>query len=62
VFDLGFFRVEKDYPTEQKSSLPLKKEKDRELTVLQKEYSRNHSKRRIAIEHVICRVKKYRII
>jgi hypothetical protein len=36
MFDLGFFEVEKDYPTEQKSSLPFKKEKHCELTVQQK--------------------------
>ncbi|WP_458747601.1 transposase family protein [Candidatus Nitrosocosmicus sp. T] len=40
-----------------KSSLPFKKEKDCELTVQQKEYNKEHSKRRIAIEHVICRIK-----
>ena len=62
MFDLGFSGVEKDYPTEQKSSFPFKKEKDCELAVQQKEYNKNHSKRRIAIEHAICRVKKYRII
>lgn len=61
MFDLGFLGVEKDYP-EQKSSLPIKKDKDYELTVRQKEYNREHSKRRIAIEHVICRIKKYRIM
>lgn len=61
MFDLGFLGVETDYP-EQKSSLPFKKEKDCELTVQQKEYNREHSRRRIAIEHVICRIKKYRII
>ena len=61
MFDLGFLGVKDDYP-EQKSSLPFKKEKDCELTVQQKEYNREHSRRRIAIEHVICRIKKYRIM
>jgi len=37
MFDLGFLGVEKDYP-EQKSSLPIKKEKDCELTTDEKEY------------------------
>jgi DDE superfamily endonuclease len=60
MFDLGFLGVKDDYP-EQKSSLPFKKEKDYELTVQQKEY-REHSRRRIVIEHVICRIKKYRIM
>jgi hypothetical protein len=50
MYDLGFLGVEKDFP-EQKSSLPIKKEKDHELTELQKEYNRNHSAKRIVIEH-----------
>lgn len=61
MFDLGFLGVEKDFP-EQKSSLPIKKEKDYELTVQQKEYNRNHSAKRIVIEHAICRLKKYKIM
>ena len=61
MFDLGFWGVEKDYP-EQLSSLPIKKEKDHELTDVQKEYNRNHSAKRIIIEHVICKLKKYRIM
>ena len=61
MFDLGFLGVEEDFP-QQLSSLPFKKEKDCELTVQQKEYNREHSRRRIAIEHVICRIKKYRIM
>jgi hypothetical protein len=61
MLDLGFLGVEKDFP-EQLSSLPIKKEKDHELTLVQKEYNRNHSARRIVIEHAICRIKKYRIM
>ena len=62
MFDLGFLGVEKDYP-KQKSSLPIKKEKGcYELTAQEKEYNRNHSRRRIVIEHVIARVKKYKIM
>ncbi|WP_458720442.1 transposase family protein [Candidatus Nitrosocosmicus sp. R] len=61
MFDLGYLGVEKDFP-EQRSSLPFKKEKDCELTVQQKEYNKEHSRRRIAIEHVICRIKRYRIM
>jgi DDE superfamily endonuclease/Helix-turn-helix of DDE superfamily endonuclease len=61
MFDLGFLGVEKDFP-EQKSLLPIKKEKDHELTKVQKEYNRNHSQKRIVIEHAICRIKKYRIM
>jgi hypothetical protein len=61
MYDLGFLGVEKDFP-EQLSSLPIKKEKYHELTEVQKEYNRNHSAKRIVIEHAICRIKKYRIM
>jgi hypothetical protein len=61
MLDLGFFGVEEDYP-EQRSSLPIKKEKGRELTVEQKEYNKNHSAKRIIIEHVFARLKKYKIM
>ena len=42
--------------------MPIKKEKGCELSSLEKDYNRDHSKRRIVIEHVICRLKKYRIM
>ncbi len=61
LFDLGFLGVEKEFP-EQESSLPIKKEKECELNEAEKEYNKNHSKRRILIEHAICRIKKYRIM
>ncbi len=62
VLDLGFLGVEKDYP-EQISSLPIKKKKgDQELTLEEKEDNRIHSKKRIIVEHDICRIKKYRIM
>ena len=56
MYDLGFLGVEDDYP-EQKSSLPIKKEKGCELMVQQKVYNRNHSAKRIVIEHTIARLK-----
>ncbi|MDN5867812.1 MAG: transposase [Candidatus Nitrosocosmicus sp.] len=61
MYDLGFLGVKKDFP-EQKSLLPIKKEKSCELTLEQKEYNTNHSAKRIVIEHAICRIKKYRIM
>jgi hypothetical protein len=61
IYDLGFLGVKKDFP-EEKSSLPIKKKRNHELTVVEKEYNRNHSRRRIVIEHVICRLKKYKIM
>ncbi|CAN5744840.1 hypothetical protein BH23THE1_BH23THE1_02600 [soil metagenome] len=60
MYDLGFLWVEKDYP-QQRSSLPIKKEKGCELTAEEKKYNKNHSAKRIVIEHAICRIKKYRI-
>jgi hypothetical protein len=62
IVDLGFLGVEKDYP-EQISSLPIKKKKgNQDLTIEEKDYNRIHSKKRIVIEHAICRLKKYRIM
>lgn len=61
MYDLGFLGVENDYP-EQRSSLPIKKEKGCELTAEEKEYNKNHSRKRIVIEHTICKIKKYRIM
>ncbi len=63
VLDLGFVGVEKDYP-KQKSALPIKNKKrnQKELTPEQKEYNKSHSKKRIVVEHAICRIKKYRIM
>ncbi|CAN5818957.1 hypothetical protein BH23THE1_BH23THE1_24970 [soil metagenome] len=55
MYDLGFLGVEKDYP-QQRSSLPIKKEKGCELTAEEKEYNRNHSAKRIVIEPTICRI------
>jgi hypothetical protein len=63
IFDLGFLGVEKDYPAEQKSALPIKKKKrNQKLTLEEKEYNKIHSKKRIVVEHAICRLKKYRIM
>jgi DDE superfamily endonuclease/Helix-turn-helix of DDE superfamily endonuclease len=61
MYDLGFYGIENDYP-EQRSSLPIKRKKNQILTKEQEEYNRNHSAKRIVIEHVICRLKKYRIM
>jgi hypothetical protein len=63
VFDLGYLGVEKDFPA-QLSSLPYRKKKrnHQELSQEEKEYNQSHSKRRIVIEHTICRLKKFRIL
>jgi hypothetical protein len=61
VFDLGYLGVETDFP-KQLSSIPNRKKRNLELSQEEKEYNMNHSKKRIVIEHTICRLKKYRIM
>lgn len=61
VFDLGYLGVGKDYP-EQRSSLPNKKKRNLEMSAEEKECNKSHSKKRMVIEHTICRLKKYRIM
>ncbi len=60
VVDLGYLGVEKDFP-EQLSALPYKKKRNQFLSDDEKEYNKNHSKKRIIVEHTISRLKKYRI-
>ncbi len=59
-YDLGYLGVEKDFPG-QISILPYKKKKGKELTDSQKEWNKLQSKIRIKVEHVISRIKKFRI-
>ncbi|CAN5697965.1 hypothetical protein BH23THE1_BH23THE1_10620 [soil metagenome] len=47
MFDLGFLGVQKDFPTELKSSLLIKKKRNQILTYEEAVYNKNHSKRRI---------------
>ncbi len=61
VFDLGYLGVETDFP-EQLSALPYKKKRNQFLSDDEKDYNVIHSKKRIVVEHTICRLKKYRIM
>ena len=61
VFDLGYLGVGKDFP-DLKSSMPNKKKRKQDLSQEEKECNQNHSRKRIVIEHTICRLKKYRIM
>jgi DDE superfamily endonuclease len=61
VFDLGYLGAEKDFP-EQISSIPQRKKRNLDLSAEERYYNKGHSKRRIVIEHTICRLKKYRIL
>ena len=58
VLDLGYLGVETDFP-EQLSALPYKKKRNQCLSQEEKEYNIIHSKKRIVVEHTICRLKKY---
>jgi hypothetical protein len=60
VFDLGYLGVEKDFSA-QLSSIPIRKKRNLDLLQEEKEYNKSHSRKRIVIEHTICRLKKYRI-
>lgn len=62
VVDLvGYLGIEKDFP-QQLSSLPYRKKRNLQLSDDHKEYNKSHSKKRIVIEHTICKMKKYRIL
>ncbi len=61
VFYLGYLDIEKDFP-EQLSSIPNRKKRNMKLSQEQKEYNKSHFKKRIIIEHTICRLKKYKIL
>jgi len=61
VFDLGYLGVENDFP-ELLSYIPNRKKRNLELSKEERYYNKDHAKRRIVIEHTICRLKKYRIL
>jgi hypothetical protein len=61
VVDLGHLGIETDFP-EQLSSIPNRKQRNQELLQEEKEHNKSHSKKRIVVEHTICRLKKYRIM
>ena len=62
VVDLGYLGIEKDFP-QQLSSLSNRKKKYLQLLSDEhKEYTKNHSKKRIVIEHTFCQMNTYRIL
>ena len=61
VIDLGYLGVETDF-SEQLSALPCKRKRNQILSQEEIDYNIIHSKKRIVIEHTICRLKKYRIM
>ena len=61
VIDLGYLGVETDFPG-QLYALPCKRKRNQILSQEEIDYNIIHSKKRIVIEHTICRLKKYRIL
>ncbi len=59
--DLGYLGVQHDYP-EHYNILPIKKPRGKELSPFARSLNRTHSKIRILIEHVLSRIKKFKII
>ena len=53
--------IEKDFPTQQLSTLPYRKKRCIE-SHKKINFNLQHAKKRIVIEHTICRLKKYRIM
>ncbi len=56
VFDLGYRGIEKDFP-DQLSSLPNRKKRSMGLSQEEINFNQEHAKKRIVIEHTICRIK-----
>jgi hypothetical protein len=61
VVDLGYLGIEKDFPT-VKSVLPIRKKKNTLLSNDDTKYNKNHSRLRIIVEHIICKIKKFGIM
>ena len=61
IVDLGFQGIEKDYPS-LKVSIPDKKPKGGELTIVQSPINRRVSSIRVVVEHSISGVKRLRAV
>ena len=61
LLDSGYQGIQKDFP-ELKTRIPAKKPKGKKLTKKQKKHNKQLSKERVAIEHVIGKIKKFGII
>ncbi len=62
VVDLGYLGIEKDFPDLLSSALPYRKKRNQDLLQEEIDYNKIHSRKRLVIEHTICRLKKYRVI
>ncbi len=59
--DLGYQGIKDDFP-DLKSRIPIKKSKGKKLSDKSRKFNRKLGKERIIVEHVISRIKKFRII
>ena len=59
--DLGYLGIKKDYECDD-ISIPYKKPKNNELTIIQKEENKLLASKRIKVEHSISGLKRYRIL
>ena len=63
VLDLGYLGIEKGFPRTTIMHYRIKRrETNKSYLQEEKDYNKIHSKKRIVIEHTICRLKKYRIM
>jgi hypothetical protein len=62
VFNLGYLGVGKDFPDQKPFTPNRKNRRQKELAKEEKECNQIHFKKRIVMEHTICRMKKYRIL
>jgi hypothetical protein len=62
MFDLRYLGIEKDFPA-QLSALPCKNKRTIKIYLeMKKSITEFIPKKRILIEHTICRLKKYRLV
>jgi len=62
VVDIWYLGIEKDFPDQLSALSHRKKRNLLQLYQEQKEYNQGHAQKRIIIEHIMCRLKKYRIL
>jgi len=60
IGDLGYIGLNKDYP-KANIILPFKRKKKEELSDVKRQFNRELAKDRIKVEHVLCRIKKFKV-
>jgi hypothetical protein len=61
IVDLGYLGIQKDYPR-VKSVLPIRNKRNTLLSNDDKRYNKNHSRLRIIVELMKCKIKKFGIM